>query len=52
MGNHKMGHYHIQVNLASLRMLKATIVEIRKQPSGTTTIQSQCFPHGNGTNSI
>jgi hypothetical protein len=40
MGNQKMGHCHIQINSTSLKMLEATIVEIRKQPSGTTVIQS------------
>jgi hypothetical protein len=52
MGNPKMGHCHTEVNLTSPRVLEATIVEIRKQPSGTKVIQSQCFPHGNGANSI
>jgi hypothetical protein len=33
MGNRKMGHRHIQVNLTSPRVSKATLVEIWKQPT-------------------
>jgi hypothetical protein len=31
MGNHKMGHHQIQVNLTLPRVSKATITEIEKQ---------------------
>jgi hypothetical protein len=40
MGNHKMGRHHIQVNLASPRVLEITIVEIQRQPFRTKVIQS------------
>jgi hypothetical protein len=40
MGNHKMGHHQIQVNSTSPRMLKTSIVEIRKQPTGIEVTQS------------
>jgi hypothetical protein len=35
-----MGRHHIQVNLASPRVLEATIIEIRKQPFRTKVTQS------------
>jgi len=31
MGNHRMGHHQIQVNLASPRVLEATVAEIWRQ---------------------
>jgi hypothetical protein len=40
MGNHIMGHCHIQVNSASPRMSKATIAEIWKQSARIKVTQS------------
>ncbi len=40
MGNHKMEHYWPQVNIASLRMLEAVVVETQRQLIGVGVIQS------------
>ncbi len=31
MGNHKMGHYQTQINLASLRVSEGSVIEIQRQ---------------------
>jgi hypothetical protein len=35
MGNHRMGHHHIPINLTSQKVSKATDVEIWKQHAKT-----------------
>jgi hypothetical protein len=40
MGNHRMGHHHTRVNLASPRVLKIVIVIFRRQLTRIEVIQS------------
>jgi hypothetical protein len=40
MGNHMMEHRRPQVNIASPRVLKTTIIETQTQPTRITIIQS------------
>jgi hypothetical protein len=40
MGNHKLEHCRIKVNATSPKVLKTTIVETRRQPTGIEVTQS------------